>query len=198
MTTATTTTTNATATRKSNATVVSITDSTGRSMSVRLNGSEETYLDALAQCAEAFGVSNEELIASVTDIGGIAVDCFDPEIVRSILDSVPETGAEVCVSRKMLIDAATQVETTNDRGSVTVVLAGGSVIVDVDIRPDMTVHDVIHSSAVRRASGMTDRQLDSVSVLMNGDTVKPDAYGRVSVVNGDALALTVRLAQTNG
>ena len=185
----TTTTTNATRTRKSG-TVVNVTDNTGRSISVRLNGSEETYLDALARCAETFGVSTDELVASVTDIGAVPVDCFDAEVVRSILNSVPSTGAEVCVARKMLSNGVTSVETSSD--------AGGSVIVDVDLRPGMTLYDTIHSTAVRRASGMTDRQLDSVSVIMNGETVQPDAYGRINVVDGDSLALTIRIAQSNG
>ena len=195
--TTTTTTTNATRTRKSG-TVVNVTDNTGRSISVRLNGSEETYLDALARCAETFGVSTDELVASVTDIGAVPVDCFDAEVVRSILNSVPSTGAEVCVARKMLSNGVTSVETSSDRGAAAVVLAGGSVIVDVDLRPGMTLYDTIHSTAVRRASGMTDRQLDSVSVIMNGETVQPDAYGRINVVDGDSLALTIRIAQSNG
>ena len=168
------TTTNATRTRKSG-TVVNVTDNTGRSISVRLNGSEETYLDALARCAETFGVSTDELVASVTDIGAVPVDCFDAEVVRSILNSVPSTGAEVCVARKMLSNGVTSVETASDHGAATVVLAGGSVIVAVDLRPG-----------------------DSVSVIMNGETVQPDAYGRINVVDGDSLALTIRIAQSNG
>lgn len=167
------------------------------------NSATESFRSILARVADIFGQPADD---HVTILNKITLANFPANIRAVMLDAIPVGGEEIIFDIPFVdsedtlpAQGAGERDITETPRLINVIMAGGSVIIEVEINPGTTtIYDALHNDLVRNRSRFTDAQISSCAVLLNDETVEDSMLPRMTLRAGDTISLTSRTAKSLG